>query len=251
MSTDDTEQSPFTRPAFVWAAIVVGLVLVLGAILGIKALTSGNDKNTTAAPTTTAKSTTAATTPSPSAPVGDESRSTCGLPGIVLTGTVSVAPSATWAYEGTIAYPASSKYGPGATDSSGVRYCFQHSPEGALFAGANLLVQTADRPMVAAAIERFVPAGSYRDGLLANASSAAPTTGVRIALGGFRLLAYTGDTARVDIGANTSVNGTPGAGSYVYELTWQDGDWKLNTKPTEASGYTALPNLAGYVLWGK
>jgi hypothetical protein len=249
MSTTDPDQSPFTRPRFVLAALVVGLVVVLAVVVGIVRATGHDNKDASPGPSASAAAPTAAGTPSSSAHGSDASA--CGLPGVVLTGTISAAPAAEWAYQGTTAYPTSPKYGPGATDSSGVHYCFQHSPQGALFAAANVLVQTMDRTMVVAVIERFAPAGSYRDKLLADVPTAAPPTGVRITLGGFRLLAYTGDTARVDIGTNISVNGTPSSGSYVYEFTWQDGDWKYNPKPTQSSGYTALPNLAGYVPWGK
>ena len=113
MSTDDTEQSPFTRPAFVSAAIVVGLVLVLGAVLAVHAMTTG--KATASPPTTSASPPAATSTPSPS--TGTSEASVCGLPGTVTTGTLSSAPAAAWAYEGTTAYPTSDTYGPGKTDA--------------------------------------------------------------------------------------------------------------------------------------
>jgi len=247
MSTDDTEQSPFTRPAFVWAAIVVGLVLVLGAVLAVHAMTTG--KTTASPPTASGRPTAATSTPSPS--TSSSEASVCGLSGTVMAGTLSKAPAATWAYEGTTAYPTSDTYGPGKTDANGVRYCFQHTPAGAVFAAANAVVQGSDAATAKPWLDYFAAAGPYRDTLLNSGGSGAAASGVRLTIEGFRLLSYDGTTARVDVAFRGSGSGSTVFGSGIYPLRWEGGDWKL--APTSASDLNMvaqIPDLAGYVSWG-
>jgi hypothetical protein len=47
------------------------------------------------------------------------------------------------------------------------------------------------------------------------------------------VLAYDGDSARVDIAFRGSSNGQSVTGSAVYELVWADGDWKLDASKSE------------------
>jgi hypothetical protein len=246
MSSDDNEQNPFTRPAFVSAAIVVGLVVVLGAVLGIKALTAGN-KDTAAAPTPSASPTATATQPSPN--TGATEASVCGLSGAVMAGTLSTAPAAVWAYEGTTAYPTSKAYGPGATDGDGVRYCFQHSPAGAVFAAANAVVQGSDPAVSASWVKYAIGEGPFRTQLLAE-SGTASSSNPRMSIAGFRLLSYNGRAAEVDIAVRSATGSTTVTASGVYMLVWQGGDWKLSADVAKSLDVAPIPDLAGYVFWG-
>lgn len=245
-SEENERQSPFARPGFIAAAIVVALIVVCGIILAIVNLSRANPEP---APTSTSEpsSTTAPSTPAAS---GDES--VCGLGGVELSGTVTAAPKAVWEYEGTTAYPTSPTYGPGETDPAGFRYCFQHSPAGALFAAASALAAPADASTSAAWAEYFYAPGPYRDSLLAEVKGGTnSTSGTRLTISGFRILAYDGKTAHIDIGGTGSSNGANVTFSAVYSLVWADGDWKLSTDTSEPFNFAGIPNLAGYTTWGQ
>jgi hypothetical protein len=176
----------------------------------------------------------------------------CGLDGVKLSGSLNAAPEATWAYEGTTGYPTSPTYGPGANDPAGFRYCFQHTPEGALFAAANALAAPTDPTVAAAWAEYFYSPGANRDKLIAETrGSSNSTTGTRLSIAGFRLLSYDGKTAQVDIGGNGSSGGANVTFSAVYSLVWVDGDWKLNSAVAAPFNFASIPNLAGYIAWGE
>ncbi len=235
--------SPFTRPGFIAAAIVVALIVVCGIILVAVNVGKGSPQ---AAPTA---STSPTIISSPDPVSGDES--VCGLGGTELSGSVTAAPTATWKFEGTTAYPTSSTYGPGKTDPAGFRYCFQHSPTGALFAAANALAAPSDPAASKAWQSYFAAPGPNRDKLLAQEGSGNSQAGTRLSIAGFRLLSYDGKTAQVDIGGNGSSNGTNVTFSAVYNLVWSDGDWKLNTANDTPFDFAGVLNLAGYTAWGQ
>lgn len=248
MAADENEkQSPFTRPGYIAAAVVVALIVLCAIILIIINLTRG-DSSSPPAPSTSMPSASPST--STAAPSGEAS--ICGLAGVELDGVVTAPPAATWAYEGTTAYPTSPKYGPGKTDPAGFRYCFQHSPTGALFAAANALAAPTDPATSAAWAEYFYAPGPYRDDLLSDAKEGTnSTSGTRLSVGGFRLLSYDGKTALVDIGGTASSNGANIPFSAVYNLVWADGDWKLSTDTPQPFDFASIPNLAGYTTWGE
>lgn len=252
MSTNDTEPSPWTRPSFITAAIVVAIVVMLGAALAIRALTH-DDAN--AAPPEPTASTSASVEPS-STPTPDEGAagtdaSICGLKGVKTTGTVTIAPTTEWAFQGTTAYPISPEFGPGQTDSSGARYCFQHSPEGALFMAANAVVQGSDPTTASTWGPKVLAEGQYREQLLDELGNPSDDTesNSRQSIVGFRVLAYDGATARIDIAVRATFETTVTV-SGVYELVWQGGDWKLSSDVTQPLNVAAIPDLAGYVSWG-
>ncbi|MGW6132388.1 hypothetical protein ACWFNE_20375 [Cellulomonas sp. NPDC055163] len=247
MSTNDTEPSPWTRPSFITAAIVVAIVVMLGAALAIRAL-SKDDANA-APPEPTAS---ASAEPSPTADDGTAGTdaSICGLDGVETTGTVTMAPAAEWAFQGTTAYPTSPEFGPAATTTEGIRHCFQQSPEGALFAAANALVQATDPTHSAAWAGYFVSSGPQRDSILSEAGQPSSDSDVRMNIAGFRMLAFDGDAATVDVAVRGSSDGTAIVGSFVYELVWEAGDWKLDASTQTPFKFAAIPDLAGYVAWG-
>lgn len=247
MADEENEQNPWTRPGFVAAAVVVAIVVVLGIVLAVVAATRDDGPDPTASPAPT--QTSAAPTAEPTAAAGGAS--VCGLDGVEMTGSLSTAPAAEWAFQGTTAYPTSEEFGPGETDPSGVRYCFQHSPEGAVFAAANAVVQGADSATVGAWLDYFVAAGPHRDAVV-NAGGASGATGARVNIAGFRLLDYNGDTATVDVAVRGATGGQTVNLSMVYSLVWEEGDWKLRVDdPRAPIDVATLPDLAGYITWGQ
>lgn len=246
MPSSTEARSAWSRPSFIAAAVVVVLLLTLGIVLAVRGL--GGQATAEPAPSGAPTESTAPASPSPAETDGS---SVCGLKGSESTGTLAQAPVVEWIYQETTAYPTSLSAGPGATDSAGIRTCFQHTPEGALLAAANALVQPLDLAVAASWADQFVAQGEYRDQILAEATPPAegsPSTRLNIA--GFRLLAYSEASARVDIAVRASVNGTPVVSSSVYELVWQAGDWKLSAATPTPVSFAAIPDLAGYVPWG-
>ncbi|KJL40883.1 MAG: hypothetical protein CMH84_00710 [Nocardioides sp.] len=247
MTSEDGEKqpSPFTRPGFIAAAGVVALIVVCAIILVIVNLSRGSS-----APAPTPTGTSSATT-APSTPAASGDASVCGLGGVELSGTVTAAPDATWKYEGTMAYPTSPDYGPGKTDPAGFRYCFQHSPTGALFMAANAFAQGSTGADSKAWSEYVFADGPYRTQLLAQAGTQSSTTGTRSSIQGFRVLNYDGKTASIDLAVSVSTpNGTTTV-SGVYSLVWSDGDWKVSTDTATPLDVAPIPNVAGYTSWGE
>lgn len=252
MAVDEQEQSPFTKPGFVVASLVVAVIVVLGVFLGIRSATgdeeSGGPPDTTSAsPSSTSSSTTSSAEPSAS---GAEA-SVCGLDGRVLSGRISTAPEAAWEYQDTMAYPISKDYGPAKTNAEGVRYCFQHSPEGALFAAANAVVQGSGTTK-ADWINHFLSSETPNRSQFLPQNPTSATTDARLNIEGFRVLSYEGNTARVDVAVRVSSAGNQVYMSSVYDLVWEGGDWKfLPSNASDPLPTTQIPDLAGYTGWNE
>jgi hypothetical protein len=247
-TTPDAEQgSPFARPAFLVAAVLVLVIVLLGVVVAVRVSRSSD---AVAPPISTPSQ---VEEPSPTPRPTDPATSVCGLAGVFDSGTVTEAPAAAWQYEDTTAYPTSPEFGPGKNGDEGFRYCFQHTPTGALFATANALAQgtSTDVAKINAWASYFVSKGSGRQDQLDQLSQ--PRTdgsGVRMTIVGFKVLAYSADSARVDLGVQTSGNGQTLYASFVYELTWQEGDWKLNSDAPTPFNFATVPSTDSYVPWG-
>ncbi|UEJ84609.1 hypothetical protein Bra3105_18430 (plasmid) [Brachybacterium halotolerans subsp. kimchii] len=246
-SNDDQTPNPFTRPSFMLAGAVVTVLVVVAVVLAVLAIRDGGRDEPTAS---TPPSTTTAPSTSSSTPANADA-SICGLPGEVTSGTVKKAPGAKWKYEGTVAYPTSAKYGPGQTTDDGVRSCFQHSPEGALFAAANSVAVSEDPEAMRAWAEYFVADSPAKDALLSEESVDSTGEG-RLRLVGYRMLDYDGRSASVDMATEVTTNGQKTYVSFVYDLVWEDGDWKLKLDSTDNPlQAAAITSLDGYTEWGE
>jgi len=241
---EDGQGSPFARPAFLVAAVLVFVIVLLGVVVAVR-VSRSNDA--VAPPTSTPSQ---AERPSSTPQSTDPAASVCGLPGSTDTEALTDAPAAAWQYEGATAYPTSPEFGPGKTASEGYRFCFQHSQEGAVFTAANAIAVPEDAGAQRAWIDYFVSSGPNRQQLLDTMNEPSSTaTGVRLQVVGFKLLAYTGTTARVDIAVEATGSGQAVTASYVYELTWQSGDWKLNSDAPNPFNFSTVSSSASYVPW--
>ncbi|MBI9114691.1 hypothetical protein [Sanguibacter suaedae] len=249
MADEMTEKNPHYRPSFVVAAVTVIALIVAGVVVVANMATRGAD---TAEPaTTTTTSDRAAPTVNPSAGTDvAEDASVCGLDGEELEGTLTAAPDAEWHYQGTTAYPTSEEFGPADSAENGIRTCFQRSPSGALFMSANAITQGSDAATSMEWADYVLAEGKYRDQLTAEMGPAEGSEG-RTKLVGFRVLKYDGDSARIDLAITTSSGGRAIFASGVYELVWQDGDWKLSTDVEEPLNVAQIPDMSGYVPWGE
>ncbi|WP_139241011.1 hypothetical protein [Actinomyces glycerinitolerans] len=183
---------------------------------------------------------------------GAASTSVCGLSGEVTEqARLAKAPDVDyWDYQGTVAYPVSEQYGPGATADSGYRYCFQRSPEGAVFAAANALAAASDPETSSAWAYYALSQGEFHDQLMAEVDTPSDSTGVRLEITGFRLLAYDGRSARVDLSASGSAQGSSITASITYSLIWEDGDWKIDASVSAPFDFATIPDASGYIAWG-
>ncbi|WP_205124269.1 hypothetical protein, partial [Tsukamurella conjunctivitidis] len=121
----------------------------------------------------------------------------------------------------------------------------------AVFAAANAVVQGSDTSTVKAWLDYFVT-GSARDQVLASGAGSSSGSGTRVNIAGFRVLAYDDENARIDVAVRGSSSGETVTLSMVYELVWEDDDWKLNVTNAESPiDVATIPDLAGYISWGS
>lgn len=241
---DSLSRSPFTRPTFLLSAGVVLLIVVLGLVVAVRVATSSTADDPSVAP---------ASPPGTSAPATptESTASVCGLPAGTDVDPVTTPPPVTWDYQGTIAYPTSPEFGAAKTSAEGYRYCFQHSRSGAVVMAANALAQGSDPELAEAWTKYVLSDGRYRDQLEDEMS--AGTTGAegsRLKIAGFRVLSYDGKRARIDLGVQGSSQNQTLTVSGVYELVWQDGDWKISADVEHPLDISTITDLSAYVPWG-
>lgn len=248
--SNETSESPFTRPGFIVSAVVVALVLILGAILGTVGVLNATRDEPTAAPATTT-SEEGSEEPSEATEETAAGASICGLKGEVLEGTVGEAPAAEWEFQGTIGYPTSEEFGPGKTDESGVRSCFQHSPEGALFMAANAMSQSSYPETYEPWLRYALSEGPNREALLAEDAAPSDMQGTRMQITGYQVLDYSGDAATIDLLASVTTEGQTAEVSAVMHLVWENGDWRVDSNQAEGADVGTATSTAGYTAWGK
>lgn len=249
MATEETKPNPYTRPAFLIAAAVVLALVVAAVALSVSALGRGNDSNTAPANETPSP---AATSAAASSSAGtDPNASVCGLQAVKEQGSLSKPPASKWEFAGSTAVPVSEKHGPAKTDPAGYSYCYSHTPEGAVIATANALAPPTDAASLRNWADYFTSEGPHRASILDGLNEASEAANTRMTIKGFRLLSYTGDTASVDVVATGSSTSGTVTGSFIYDLVWEDGDWKLNATEPEPFNYAPVPDATGYIPWSS
>ncbi|MGO4591056.1 hypothetical protein [Paenarthrobacter sp. 2TAF44] len=232
-----TESNPFTKPGFIIAAALVVALIAAAVVIFLIPKGQGN-----AQPAPADSSSAATTSPSASAASG---KSVCGLPASTET-ALGKAPATKWELVGTMAAPTDPKVGPGKTDGQGIRSCFAHSPQGALYAAVNLWALGSDPSKEHAIADQLAANGPGRDAGMKAPQTAAPTT-VKVQIAGFNV-SYTANQAvvelafKADTGALASVRTT---------LLWQDGDWKGVVADSGAplEEPCQIHDLSGFIPW--
>lgn len=240
---DEARVSPFRSRGFIFGAIVIGLIAAAAIIaIVVNLLTPA----TPAERPETTSSSSPTSTDSPSA-----EGSVCGLDDVELDGTVKAAPDTEWSFVGRVAVPSSGDAGPGVIEPDGFRYCYSRTPEGALFAAANLFGLTIDRSTLDQVAQHLVVAGPARDSFIESAPStmAQPAEAFSANVAGFRVLQYDGREATVDLAVRLT---TGELLSYVFDVSWADGDWKWS--PAEGGAgvdVVVIQSLGGYTPWSE
>lgn len=242
----DEEASPWGSKWFVASAGVLGVIVALAVLLVVSNLLGGSPQPQSAADGD------ALVAGQPADPAAVESDSVCGLADVELTGTVDAPPTAEWTLLGTIAVPQRDGVGPGVIEDDGFRYCYAHTPEGALFAAVNTTGMGGTNLLEKKAAERSIAAGPGRDAAIRDANDGITSTrgdDLRLQVAGFRVLSYTGSRATVDLAYQLNTGATA---AWALDLVWEDGDWKflLTDEGDPPSLPTRIPDLSGYILWG-
>ncbi|MCM6761265.1 hypothetical protein NB037_02425 [Rathayibacter sp. ZW T2_19] len=236
----DTEQrNPFTRRGLIFGTIIVGILVLAGILVAVTSLGGGDGQNT---PVASATPTASATTE-----IQADAASVCELPGYDESGTLTAAPVTEWTIVGTMAAPSSDTAGPGVIEDDGLRSCYAHTVEGALFSVANLWAMGTDGRLADPVLDRQTAPGAGRDAAIA-ADIPQSNTGGSVQIVGFRVSSYTADEATIDIAFRSNANQLL---SFPAPVQWVDGDWKsvLTDDGQPPFRPSALQNLGGYIPW--
>ncbi|MCD5348423.1 hypothetical protein [Agromyces sp. S2-1-8] len=239
MSDQSTEQSPFAKKGFIFAAIGVGVIALALIIAVVPMLLGGGGKTPppTAAPTTTAPT------------VADADKSICGLSGFETESDLTAAPANDWELVGTMAAPIDSEgSGPGVIEADGFRSCYSHTGEGSLFAAVNAVAIGTDgqlRPRMPELVAEGPGKQALEDAI--NAAGGDADTSVRGQVAGFKL-SYGPEQVTVDLAIQLNDGRLV---SLPLKMVWEDGDWKLalDAEGNLALGASALQSLGGYIPW--
>lgn len=236
---DEAEpRNPFTTRGFITGAVIVGVLALAAIVLAVTSLWGGGGQTPPAA------------TPNTLAPaeVDADAKSVCALPGYEQSGVLTAAPDTEWTIVGTMAAPGSDTAGPGVIADDGLRSCYAHTAEGALFAVSNLWAMGTDGRLSALALDRQTAPGPGRDAAIA-AAIPQSNTGASAQIVGFRISTYTATDATIDLAFRLS---TGELISFPAPVKWVEGDWKsvLTDDGQPPLRPSALQNLGGYTPWG-
>jgi hypothetical protein len=283
--SENEDQSPFGR-GFVAACIVIGAILLCGAVLIIAGPTSpaasgasgtagsgraGSSGDPGAAgpggPASAMSSDGSGTDgsggdladhpagPDGSASVGPRAKATagtasaCGLPDGEQAIPLKAPAADGWDVSRRVVVPRSAAYGPAKVDPDGFRRCFAHSPAGAVYAAYSAVAAIADQHQTIATIPKLMLPGPDAEALLREVRKQTPDgSSAPTQVAGYRVLDASGDRATV-------VLAMPVESAYMsatFTLVWHDGDWRLvPPTPGEPVGapYAQQRDLADFVAW--
>lgn len=276
----ENDHSPYGR-GFVAASIVIGAILLCGALLiitGPTSTTAGETAGTTprevstptdppsaelTAPGTTVPGTTAPATTAPATAdpaTADPGVASTGAP---ASGTASACgvpdgdqgvpanPPAVdgWEVSRRVVVPRSTTFGPARLDPDGFRRCFAHSPTGAIFAAYNAIAALADQRKGIATTGKLMVPGPDTDALVRELRKETPEENPDpTQLAGFRVVDASRDRATVTLAM-------PVESAFVsatLTLVWHHGDWRvLPPAAGESVGapYSQHRDLDGFVAW--
>ena len=167
------------------------------------------------------------------------------------------APIVEWKYQDQTLwpYPVSEQLGPFQSDKDGYRHCYAHSPSGAVLAAANIAAMMTDHRIMTDAdslIKLFGKGPQYetiKEKLKSETLTHNSSSGVRAELYGFKILDAKETSAIIDLGYQASADGRNINMSIVYNLTWDDGDWKLQSESTVPISSAVLSSFVNYIPW--
>ena len=227
----DDDGSPWTQPRFLAAAMVLGLIVLLGIVLS---LTAGKGDGPAA---TESQPPPAASAPSPNG--CDLSASDERIP--------TTTPEETrWELVGKMIAPtAPTELGPGRVDD-GFRTCFARTPKGALYAAVNFWA-TSTAKTDAETYRRLAVDSPTRDAAIkaARDQTTPQLNGLQVA--GFAFSAYDERRASVKLAFRLEDGRLVAADT---TLLWTGGDWRYEIPLDQGRGAVSqIADLAGFVAW--
>lgn len=178
---------------------------------------------------------------------GDD-KSVCGLKGFETKSSLTAAPDNKWELVGTVAAPTDPKVGPGVVDKDGVRTCFAHTAEGALFAAVNYVALGSDARTQPHLLDLIEP-GPGRAALEAAGTDTSQSNS-RVQVAGFKVNSYSAHEAVLDI-VYTVTSSSNQLVSFPMVMHWVAGDWKVSVTDKGQPPFAAAPlqSLGGYFAW--
>ena len=239
--SDAESASPFRSPTFIWAAVLIGILLVIGIIVVALNIVDSNRETATPAPTP------ASASPTPA--LGDDCPQ---LDSIDPAAEVDPYLKVDWRHTGSVAYPVSEALGP-FKETKGVNECFARSRDGAALAAASLVAAGSTPGLQVAVVEERV-LGSLKEERLLEAEKQANTVGAdpaRLTVSAFRVFNYTPERAVVEIGGTVERGSRTQYVSIITTLVWQDNDWYAWADVPSDSVSSAVPSLQGMTFWNE
>lgn len=234
--TNTETRNPFRGRGFIAAAIVVGVIVLAAIVVLVASLNRGSDEPATPP--------TGRTSSTPTADASDES--VCGLDGFEKTNTLTQAPESDWELVGTVAAPTEPEGAGPAEIVDGLRTCYAHTAEGALFLAVNFAAMGTDASL-RDRLPQLVAPGPGRDALIAAGSESSGST-LRAQVAGYKIGSYSAKEATVDLAVNYSSGELV---SLPLKLVWAEGDWKIQMTDAGKLPLSPAPiaNLGGYTPW--
>jgi len=234
--TNTETRNPFRGRGFIAAAIVVGVIVLAAIVVLVASLNRGSDEPVTPP--------TGRTSSTPTAAASDES--VCGLDGFEKTNTLTQAPENDWELVGTVAAPTEPEGAGPAEIVDGLRTCYAHTAEGALFLAVNFSAMGTDASL-RDRLPQLVAPGPGRDALIA-AGSESSGSALRAQVAGYKIGSYSAEEATVDLAVNYSSGELV---SLPLKLVWAEGDWKIQMTDAGKLPLSPAPitSLGGYTPW--
>lgn len=225
---------PWTRPSFVIAAAIVGLLAVLAIVL---ALSGGHDDK--AAEARRPPPTTTQATPAKPASGG------CSVPDGDQTVPTAAPTDTKWELVGNMIAPTAPRtYGPGRV-RDGIRECFAHSPIGALYASMNFWAALTSQPSPEVYRRLAVPSKARDAAVAADASDGTDTLGgLQVAAFSFAKYAHQGGTVRLAFRVQSG-----GLFEVDTTLVWREDDWRIEVPLDQNPVRGQLQDLSGFIAW--
>lgn len=251
MATEEKAANSLVRPGFIVSALlVVALIVGLAFLLFTREdTTKASDGKPVEVSSTTQASAGAAPTSSDGDAAGAESDSVCGLVARDQVVPTQALPSVPVEVGTRIRVPSIDGYGPGVTE--GISHCFAHNPSGAILAAANFMTWFSSSEQLDEVVPALMAKGPNRDRLETDVKSGwQGETGSAFTIHGFKYEDRGPDNAMVVL-AVSHVAFPDKIAAWPLVLTWQDGDWKVETPSTDSWGERMIDSLPleGFVEW--
>jgi hypothetical protein len=162
-------------------------------------------------------------------------------------------PAVSWQFETDMLIPLQQQGGPATTDQNGLRYCFAHTPTGAVLAAMVTLGQIRNPDLTEAVLQRRIAPGPGRTRALSQVrSSPTPRNSDPTAqFTGFKVIDYLPGRAIISVAVQIDYRNVA---SLPVTLLWSGGDWKLVLQPDGSFNGDVAPDvlqsLDGYVRFG-